>query len=157
MARALRPAEILTSYIATRGLKATRQRHVILEAFLSARGHVSIDDLLAKVRSADPRVSAATVYRTMKLLTEAGLASAQHFGDGQVRYEAAAGKAHHDHLICTSCGQITEFEDDRIESLQDAAARSHSFRVEHHKLEIYGVCRACQRAARPGPARSDAN
>jgi Fur family ferric uptake transcriptional regulator len=157
MARVPRPAEILTSYIATRGLKATRQRHLILDAFLSAQGHVSVDDVLAKVRSADPRVSAATVYRTMKLFAEAGLANAQHFGDGQVRYEAAAGKSHHDHLICTLCGEIAEFEDDRIESLQQAAARSHGFRVEHHKLEIYGVCRTCQRAARGELARGGAN
>ncbi len=157
MARDQQPAEILSSYIATRGLKATRQRQLILEAFLGAQGHVSVDDVLAKVRSADPKVSAATVYRTMKLLAEAGLASAQHFGDGQVRYEAAAGKSHHDHLICTRCGQITEFEDDRIETLQDAAARSHGFRVEHHKLEIYGACRACQRASRGEPRRSAAN
>lgn len=157
MVRAQRPAEILSSYIATRGLKATRQRQLILETFLSAHGHVSVDDVLAKVRSADPKVSAATVYRTMKLLADAGLANAQHFGDGQVRYEAAAGKSHHDHLICTTCGQITEFEDDRIESLQEAAARSHGFRVEHHKLEIYGVCRTCQRAARAEPGRSGAN
>lgn len=157
MARAPRPAEILTSYIATRGLKATRQRHLILEAFLAAQGHVSVDDVLAKVRSSDPKVSAATVYRAMKLFAEAGLANAQHFGDGQVRYEAAAGKSHHDHLICNGCGQITEFEDDRIESLQEAAARAHGFRVEHHKLEIYGVCRACQRSSRGESSRSDAN
>jgi Fur family ferric uptake transcriptional regulator len=88
----------------------------------------------------------ATVYRTMKLLAEAGLAHARNFGDGQTRYEAAVGKHHHDHLICTQCGTIVEFEDDRIESLQDAVARKHGFKVTSHKMELYGICKSCQRA-----------
>lgn len=142
------PAERLQSYLAQRGLKSTRQRSLIVDAFLGAGGHLDVDQLLARVRQADPRVSAATVYRTMKLLTECGLAHAQRFGDGHTRYESAFNRDHHDHLICTSCGEIIEFENDRIEALQEMVARRHGFAVTHHKLELYGLCKSCQAARR---------
>ena len=105
---------------------------------------LSADELLAKVQSRDDRIGAATVYRTMKILTDSGLASARHFDDGQTRYEAAIGRHHHDHLICTSCHQIIEFENERIEELQDMVARQHGFVVTRHKLELYGLCKDCQ-------------
>ena len=79
----------------------------------------------------------------MKLLTELGIAHAQQFGDGHTRYESAVDRHHHDHLICTACGKIIEFENDSIESLQDAVARRHGFAVAHHKLELYGRCAEC--------------
>jgi Fur family transcriptional regulator, ferric uptake regulator len=102
---------------------------------------------LSKVREQDSKVSMATVYRTMKLLSECGLAHARNFGDGQTRYEAAIGRHHHDHLICTQCGTIIEFENNRIEALQEMVARRHGFRVTSHKMELYGLCRSCQRSA----------
>jgi len=80
----------------------------------------------------------------MKILTDAGLASARHFEGGQTRYEGALDRHHHDHLICTSCGNIAEFENERIEELQDRVAEEHGFTVTHHKLELYGLCAACQ-------------
>lgn len=138
------PADRLQSYLSQRGLKSTRQRSLIVDTFLAAGGHLDVDQLLARVRLADPRVSAATVYRTMKLLTECGLAHAQRFGDGHTRYESAFNREHHDHLICTSCGEIIEFENDRIEALQEMVARRHGFAVTHHKLELYGLCKSCQ-------------
>jgi Fur family transcriptional regulator, ferric uptake regulator len=131
-------------FMADKGLKSTRQRDLILDTFFAAQGHLSVEELWGRVRTTDARVSVATVYRTMKLLAEAGLAHARNFGDGQTRYEAAVGKHHHDHLICTRCGAIVEFEDDRIEHLQDAVARRHGFRVTSHKMELYGLCRTCQ-------------
>lgn len=143
------PAErnaLLTKFIADHGLKSTRQRSLIVDTFFELSGHFSVEELWAKVRAQDAKVSVATVYRTMKLLTEAGLAHAQNFGEGQTRYEPAAGREHHDHLICTRCGTIVEFEDDRIEQLQSAVARKHGFTVTSHKLELYGLCRDCQRA-----------
>jgi len=136
--------ETLSRWIAERGLKATRQREIIVDTFFSATGHLSVDELLAKVQSRDDRIGAATVYRTMKILTDSGLASARHFDDGQTRYEAAIGRHHHDHLICTSCHQIIEFENERIEELQDMVARQHGFVVTPHKLELYGLCKDCQ-------------
>ena len=92
----------------------------------------------------------ASPNRTMKLLHECGLAHARNFGDGQTRYEAAVGRHHHDHLICTRCGTIVEFENDRIEALQDKVARQHGFQVTSHKMELYGFCESCQRAIAGG-------
>ena len=136
--------ERLGRWIAERGLKATRQRDLIVDTFFSAGGHLSVDELLGRVQDRDPNVGAATVYRTMKILADAGLASARHFDDGQTRYEAALGRHHHDHLICTSCHAIIEFENERIEELQDMVARQHGFHVTRHKLELYGLCKDCQ-------------
>jgi Fur family ferric uptake transcriptional regulator len=137
---------MLKAQLAQRGLKSTRQRSLIVDTFLSAKGHLDVDALLAQVRRADPRISAATVYRTMKLLAELGIAHAQRFGDGHTRYESAVDRHHHDHLICTKCGNIIEFENDRIEALQDSVARRHGFKVTRHKLELYGLCQSCQKA-----------
>ncbi len=136
--------EMLARFMAEHGLKSTRQRTMIVETFFETEGHLSVEELWDKVRGADARVSVATVYRTMKLLSESGLAHARNFGDGQTRYEAAVGRHHHDHLICTNCGTIVEFENDRIEAMQDAVARRHGFKVTSHKMELYGLCKNCQ-------------
>ena len=137
----------LGDYIAERGLKHSRQRDRIAETFLAMGGHVSVEDVVARVRREDPRVSVATVYRTMKLLADCGLAIPRQFGgDGQTRYESAAGRPHHDHLICTSCGDIVEFANERIEHLQESVARNHGFEGESHRLELFGGCGRCRRA-----------
>ena len=96
------------------------------------------------MRSADPRVGYATVYRTLKLLAESGVANERHFGDGVTRYELADSDNHHDHLICIECHGITEFEEPRIESLQDEIAKRYGFDLSTHKHELYGICAACQ-------------
>ncbi len=143
-------AAALGAFLARRGLKHSRQRERIAEIFFGLRGHVSVDDLLEHARREDRRVSPATVYRTMKLLSEGGLATAREFGDGQTRWEVAAGRAHHDHLICTRCGEIVEFVSEQIESLQSAVARRHGFEVERHRLELYGRCARCREGRRGG-------
>ncbi len=136
--------DVLNRYMAEHGLKSTRQRSLIIDTFFELEGHLSVEELWGKVRQADNKVSVATVYRTMKLLGDCGLAHARNFGDGQTRYEAAIGRHHHDHLICTRCGAIVEFENDRIEAMQDAVARKHGFKVTSHKMELYGLCQGCQ-------------
>ena len=146
--------ERLAAWIASRGLKATRQRDLIVDTFFSTEGHLSVDELLEKAKQRDTTLGAATVYRTMKILTDAGLASARHFEGGQTRYEAALDRHHHDHLICTSCGAIVEFENERIEELQDRVAGEHDFTVTHHKMELYGLCGECRaREASPKQQR----
>jgi Fur family ferric uptake transcriptional regulator len=128
------------------GLKTSRQRDLIVEAFFSASGHLTVEDLLARVRARDPSVSQATVYRAMRLLTDSGVAQPRHFQEGQARYELADhGDLHHDHLICTGCGRIVEFVDDKIEELQHRVAKSHGFVVIDHRMELYGLCAACQK------------
>ena len=143
--------DVLLRYMAQHGLKSTRQRSLIIETFFKVGGHLSVEELWGRVRTLDTKVSVATVYRTMKLLAESGLALARNFGDGQTRYEAAAGQ-HHDHLICTQCGAIVEFENDKIETLQERVARQHGFKVTSHKMELYGLCADCQRQRATGPA-----
>lgn len=134
----------LRAYISKEGLKYSRQRETIAEVFFSIDGHISVDELLQKVRENDDRVSQATVYRTMRLLTDCGLADARHFLEEHTLYEPAEGeKGHHDHLICTGCGKIIEFVDSRIESLQEEAAKKHGFTVTSHKMELYGKCKNC--------------
>ena len=127
------------AYIQERRLNTTAQREAIVEQFLRTREHVSIDELLLKVRKRQPKVGYATVYRTLKLLVDSGLAIERQFGDGQARYEVVGD--HHDHLICVKCGLILEFEDDEIERLQDRIAeRLGSFTVLRHRHELYGLC-----------------
>jgi Fur family ferric uptake transcriptional regulator len=135
-----------------KGLRRSRQRDVVVRTFFATGGHVAVDALLAQVRRVDPRVGVATVYRTMKLLAELGLAVPRQFGGGQTCYEPAAGRPHHDHLICTHCGAIEEFAEQRIETLQSRVAASRGFQVETHKLELYGRCAPCRRAS-AGEAR----
>jgi len=140
------PKRVLARYMADRGLKSTKQRSLILDTFFRAQGHLNVEEVLAKVRKRDPKISSATVYRTMKLLTESGVAHARHFGDGQTRFEMASD--HHDHLICTSCGTIVEFEEEKIEALQLEVAQRHGFTVVDHKMELYGKCADCTKTSR---------
>lgn len=136
---------IFEKFIAEKGLKSTRQRDDIINTFLKSDGHLSVEDLHHMVQEINPKIGYATVYRTLKLLSESGLAAERHFDDGQTRYEHLNPEEHHDHLICLGCGKIIEFEDQRIEDLQDEVAKSLSFRVVTHKLELYGYCSACSR------------
>lgn len=137
----------LKRFLGERGLRSTRQRDIIIDAFFETIGHVNAESLHHIVRERDPNIGVATVYRTLRLLTDSGLATARHFGDGQAVYEVA--DAHHDHLICTSCGGIIEFEEDAIEALQLEVARRHQFTITSHKLELYGLCERCQRKTGP--------
>ncbi len=137
-------SEQLTEYLSEQGLKSTRQRDDILKAFVSAGRHVSAEELYLLVKKTNPHLGYATVYRTLKLLAEAGLAEERHFEDGYTRYEYRASDSHHDHLICTRCGRILEFENESIETLQHEVAKKNRFLVQSHKLELYGICHDCQ-------------
>jgi Fur family ferric uptake transcriptional regulator len=114
-----------------------------VDTFFEGSEHVTLDGLLERVRALDPRVGYATVYRTMKMLSEGGVAHERKFGDGLTRYELADEGAHHDHLICIECGSIQEFEEPTIEEFQERVAARYGFDVHHHKHELYGRCRAC--------------
>jgi Fur family ferric uptake transcriptional regulator len=132
----------LARYLQEHGLKRTRQREAILEAFLEAPGHVSSDQLHQAVRESHPNIGYTTVYRTMKLLCDAGLAQEHHFDGGVTRYEIE--HQHHDHLVCIRCGKIAEFESKNIEASQAEIAEEYGFRVLHHRHELYGHCAECQ-------------
>ena len=127
------------SHLLSKGLNTTQQRELIVEYFLRTKDHISIDELLTRVRKKNKKIGYATVYRTLKLLVEAGLAHHRQFGDGQARYEVAG--EHHDHLICTKCNLILEFEDEEIEKLQERIAEKlGGFEVSRHRHELYGLC-----------------
>ena len=131
-----------------RGLKSTSQRDDIAKAFFSAEEHLSVEDLHAAVRKINPRVGYATVYRTLKLLKEVGLATERHFDDGQARYESAeSDEQHHDHIICERCHKIVEFNSETLEQLQERIARFLGFVVSRHRMELYGVCGDCRGSA----------
>jgi Fur family ferric uptake transcriptional regulator len=135
---------MLQAYMDRKGLRSTDQRKLIVETFFRADNHVSIEELLAQVRVKDRRVGYATVYRTLKLLAECGVAYERRFGDGLTRYELADDATHHDHLICVDCSDIVEFEEPAIEELQEGVARRYGFQLRSHKHELYGVCPRCQ-------------
>ncbi|MBI5238607.1 MAG: transcriptional repressor [Deltaproteobacteria bacterium] len=139
----LKKMEILKSYIESKGLKSTTQRDYIADVFFKANTHISLDELLKKVKRKTPSIGYATVYRTMRLLTESGLAVTRDFGDGQTRYENLPEDGHHDHIICIKCSKIAEFQNPRIEQLQSESAKKLCFTVINHKLELYGYCSGC--------------
>lgn len=130
------------------GFKSTAQRDDIARVFFEANRHISVEELYREVKRVNPRIGYATVYRTMKLLKENGLASESHFHDGEARYESALEARHHDHLICESCGKIDEFSERKIEDLQADVARRFGFEITGHKLELYGICKVCQKKKR---------
>ncbi|MBA2480544.1 MAG: transcriptional repressor [Planctomycetes bacterium] len=136
-----------------RGVRWTAQRQIVLETFLASGEHISVDELHHRVRQIDHSVSAATVYRTVNMLVDIGVAHKRNFGNGSATFESALTKEHHDHLVCTACGGIQEFHHDMIETLQDEVAKNHAFCLSHHRLELYGICAACQSKglAAPGP------
>lgn len=138
------PAQIFRSFLKNKGLRNTPQRQQIMEVFFNESGHLTTEEIYDRVRKEDPSLGQATVYRTMKLLCEAGLAREVRFGDGLARYEHAA-DAHHDHLICENCGRNIEVVDSQIEELQDALARKHGFKPTFHRLYLYSICPDCQR------------
>lgn len=135
----------LHTYMEKKGLRSTSQRRLIIDTFFEGAPHMTIEDLLAEVRTRDKGIGYATVYRTLKLLAECGVASERRFGDGLSRYELAdEATTHHDHLICVNCGKIIEFEEPRIEALQDEIAERYGFEITSHKHEMYGTCSDCR-------------
>ena len=139
---------IFKAHLRRQRLKSTAQRDAIARIFFASKRHSSIEELYNAVKQVTPGIGYATVYRTMKLLTESGLAVERHFHDGEARYESTVDRQHHDHLICESCGKIVEFEEPRIEALQEEVAHRLGFRLSGHKMELYGHCRDCQKTGR---------
>lgn len=143
---------IFEEHIQAAGLRRTNQRDLILETFLSTEGHLTSEDLYGLVHKQDDAIGLTTVYRTLKLLTEAGLAREVRFGDGKTYYEHHHDHEHHDHMICTSCGRVIEFFSPDIESLQDEMADKFGFRPTHHSLRMWGVCSDCQTKTADSPS-----
>jgi Fur family ferric uptake transcriptional regulator len=131
-------------FLKEKGLKFTRQRDFITTEFLKSEEHVTAEDLYRKIIRKKPDIGFTTVYRTLKLLDQSGLATERVFADNLTRYEPLSAEDHHDHLICLDCGSITEFENSKIERLQERVADEFGFYTVLHKMELYGHCRKCR-------------
>jgi len=136
--------EVLEGYISRNNLKITHQRRAVLKAFLDSENHVSVEELYNTISKVGSKIGLATVYRTLNLLTKSGLASELNFGDGQKRYEHSYMHSHHDHMICTECGKIIEFNHPLIEQFQEEVAAENGFTITSHKLDLVGICSDCK-------------
>lgn len=121
-----------------KGLRMTGQRRTIAQVLEVSKDHPDAEELYARASARDPKISIATVYRTVKLFEEAGIIERVDFGDGRARYEDAE-REHHDHLIDMNTGQVIEFCDPDIEALQEKIAQKLGYQLKGHKLELYGV------------------
>jgi Fur family ferric uptake transcriptional regulator len=144
--------EIFHNHLRRIGLKHTGQRDIILRAFLDTRDHLSTDELFRLVRKKDERIGFTTVYRTLKLLAECGLASEVAFNDGIARYEHQYNRRNHHHMVCTECGSSVEFFSSDIERIEREIGRKHKYLTSRHTFQIYGVCAACQSKSKHRPA-----
>jgi Fur family ferric uptake transcriptional regulator len=120
------------------GLRMTEQRRTIAGVLQDAVDHPDVEELYNRAAAVDPRISLATVYRTVKLFEETGILEKHEFGDGRARYEAAD-RDHHDHLINVNSGEVIEFVDPEIEALQERIAAKLGYRLMGHRLELYAV------------------
>jgi Fur family ferric uptake transcriptional regulator len=144
------PREKLEEFLATRGLRLTQERSVILDEVFSSHLHFDGDELATRLaaRPGAVRVSRATVYRTLRLMVEAGLLRRVARPNGREVYEHDYGYPQHDHFICRVCGQLIEFQNGAISEILDEVAAKNSFLVSGHRLEVYGLCSKCSRPQR---------
>ena len=138
------PEAQLAAYLAKNGMKLTSRRRLILTEFYKAEEHLSAEELYQKLRGLDPSIGQATVYRSLRLMRDAGLARELHFGGDVTRFEPHLETAHHDHLICEECGKTVPVLDEGIELLQANLAALHGFKPTKHRMYLYGICPACQ-------------
>ena len=137
--------EILHRHLKGVGLKQTAQRDTILRTFLETRDHLSTDELHRLVQKKDAGIGYTTVYRTLKLLAECGLASEVAFHDGIARYEHQYNRRSHHHMVCTDCGSSVEFFSPAIERIERAIGRKHKYATTRHTFQIYGICEECRK------------
>lgn len=133
-------------YLRERHLPATKQRDMIASIVLTAREHLSVDGIQRRLREEGLSVGIATVYRSLDTLVESGLVRAHDFGEGFRRFEPIHSSSQHGHLVCSRCGDVTEFSTERFERLLPMVADEHGFQHQRHSVEIHGLCRTCRAA-----------
>lgn len=133
-------------YLRDQGLPVTQQREVIAEMVFTSSDHLSVEEIESRLREKGERIGKATVYRTLEMLVKSGLVAEHDFGEGFKRYEPMPAGQAHEHCICSSCGRVMEFANDRLERMIALLAEEVEFRPHHHRLEIYGLCRSCQQS-----------
>jgi len=137
-----------------KGMRMTGQRRTIARVIAEAKDHPDVEELHRRAAAIDPKISIATVYRTVKLFEDAGILERHDFGDGRARYEPVSDE-HHDHLIDLNTGEVIEFTSPEIEALQEKIARELGYRLVDHRLELYGVkLTEEEKAEGPAPEKS---
>ncbi|HEY4002975.1 MAG TPA: transcriptional repressor [Candidatus Xenobia bacterium] len=139
----MREKEVFYQFLATKGLKRTAQRDDILDLFLATESHQSAEAMYHVLKEKNSGIGFSTVYRTLKLLKECGLAREVNFADGRAYFEHDFEHPHHDHLVCLGCGDTIEFFNETIEALQDKVAAESEFTPVRHSMVIFGYCRDC--------------
>lgn len=134
---------IFFRYVKDKKLRDTKQREEIIKEFLSTDKHITAEELYYRLKKRDPNIGYATICRTLKLMSECGIANEIKLGSNKTRFEQKFEHEHHDHLICLKCGQFIEAKDNNIERLQEKLAKKYKFSSKYHKLEIYGICKKC--------------
>lgn len=153
----LKPHEHFRKYLQDGQYRITPERFEVLDAVLAWNDHFDADNLFIYLKNNGSKVSRATVYKTLNLLHECGLVSRYRFSQGHAQYEKTTDRPHHDHMVCTRCGKIIEFENSRVERLQDDACAQYGFTPNYHSFQIFGICADCRAAsgtARPAAAAS---
>jgi Fur family transcriptional regulator, ferric uptake regulator len=132
------------AYLREHNLPVTAQRLAIAEIVLRSAEHLSAEDIMIELGARGAAAGTATVYRTLEVLIRSGLAVERDFGEGFKRFESARGMPHHEHLLCSRCGRVTEFRDERLERMTTLIAEDHGFARKGHRLVINGICSECQ-------------
>jgi Fur family ferric uptake transcriptional regulator len=142
------------AYLREHNLPVTAQRLAVADVLLTSDRHLSAEEVAQEVTARGRKVGTATVYRTIDTLLESGLVVERDFGEGFRRFEPARDIPHHEHLVCTQCGKVEEFRDERLERMTTIVAESRGFARQRHRLVIHGICRDCQRGSATAPPAS---
>ncbi len=138
-------AAIFEEHVYQRGLKHSQKRTQILRTFLNTQKHISAEELFQLVKQNHPEIGVTTIYRTIKLIVDSGIAEVVDFEDGVKRYERKLGREYHAHLICTKCGENLEAFDQTISQLCIRLAQEKGFSPQMHRYEIFGICEGCKK------------
>jgi Fur family ferric uptake transcriptional regulator len=142
--------DIFRAYLRKRGLKYTRERRAVLRGVMRDEHHFEAEQLLVDLRAGGERVARATIYRTLPLLVDCGILKQLQLGGKQARYEHTYGHTPHDHMVCTRCGRIIEFDNSEVASLASAVAGPHNFVALTHRFQIVGLCADCAKGSPAG-------
>ena len=132
-------------FLARQGQKLTNERTALVREIFSTHYHFEADELLFKMKQKRVKISRATIYRTLELLVKSGMVRRVHLGEDHYHYEHVSGDSHHDHLVCTTCGSVIEFNDPKLEQRQREICERKKFTPTFHNLQILGVCDSCRR------------